>query len=200
MARFVLATARLVTLALALLAALPAAGQQRPVLRPTRDLAVVYRVQATGPTGQPEARTVRMYWTGQGSRLRLEADGQPGFALVDFAAGRMRMVMPAQKAYAEVTFDRDHAPGLNIPANATVERGGSDTVAGVGCTVWTVRGPQGGGTACITDDGLLLRVSGSQPGQAAALEAVSVAYGPQPASLFTLPGGLRQIAPPAAPQ
>ncbi len=200
MARFMLATARLATLGLALLAALPAAAQQRPVLRPTRDLAVVYRVQAAGPAGEAETRTVRMYWTGQGSRLRLEADGQPGFALVDYAAGRMQMVMPAQKAYAEVAFDRDHAPGLHIPANATVERGGNDSVAGVGCTIWAMRGPEGGGTACITDDGLLLRVRGSQPGQAAALEAVSVTYGPQPASLFALPGGLRQVAPPAAPQ
>ncbi len=190
MARWMLAAA-----GLALLAALPAEGQQRPLLRPTRDLAAVYHVQATGPNGEAETRTVRMYWTGKGTRMRLETEGQPGFALVDFTAGRMMMVMLPQKAYAEATFDADHAPGLNIPPNAAIERGGSDTVAGIVCVDWTVRGPQGGGTACITDDGLLLRVRGAQPGQAAAMEAVSVTYGPQPASLFTLPEGLQKVSP-----
>jgi hypothetical protein len=76
-----------------------------------------------------------------------------------------------------------------------INRVGKDTVAGVVCTVWDVRGPRGGGTACITADGLLLRVQGSQPGEAPAMEAVSVAYGPQPADLFTLPAGLHQVAP-----
>ena len=191
MARWTLATA-----ALAVLSALPAAAQDRPILRPTRDLAVVYRVQATGPNGQAETRTVRMYWTSQGTRLRLETEGQPGFGLVDYGAGRMTMVMLPQKAYAEVTFDADHAPGLNIPPGAAVDRSGTATVAGTACTEWTVRGPQGGGTACITSDGLVLRVSGAQPGEAPAMEAVSVAYGPQPASLFALPSGLHRIEPP----
>lgn len=186
----------LATAALAILAALPAAAQDRPILRPTRDLAVVYQVQAAGPNGEAETRTVHMYWTSQGTRLRLETDGQPGFGLVDYTAGRMTMVMLSQKAYAEATFDANHAPGLNIPPGAAIDRSGSDTVAGLACTEWTVKGPQGGGTACITNDGLVLRVRGPEPGQPAAMQAVSVAYGPQPASLFTLPPGLRQVAPP----
>jgi len=190
MARWTLATA-----GLAMLLASPAAGQDRPIMRPTRDLAVVYHVQAAGPNGAAETRTVHMYWSGKGTRLRLETDGQSGFGLVDYAAGRMTMVNLPQKAYAEVTFDADHAPGLNIPPGAQIDRSGSDTVAGLACSEWTVRGPQGGGTACITNDGLVLRVRGAQPGETAAMEAVSVAYGPQPASLFTLPGGLRQVAP-----
>jgi len=190
MARWTLATA-----ALATLVALPAAGQQRPILRPTRDLTAEYRVLAPGPNGEPQTRTIRMYWTGHGTRLRLETEGQPDYALVDYAAGRMTMVMLSQKAYAEVTFDADHAPGLNIPPGATLDRAGKDTIAGSTCTEWQMKGPQGGGTACITDDGLLLRIRGEQPGQAAPMEAVSVAYGAQPASLFAVPAGLRQVAP-----
>jgi Domain of unknown function (DUF4412) len=191
MVRWTLATA-----GLAMLVTLPAAGQERPIMRPTRDVAVVYHVQAAGPSGEPETRTVQMYWTGQGTRLRLQTDGQPGFGLVDYAAGRMTMVMLPQKAYAVVTFDADHAPGLNIPPGAVINRSGSDTVAGVACTEWTLQGPQGGGTACITKDGLMLRVRGAQPGEPAAMVAVSVAYGPQPAGLFTLPAGLHEVAPP----
>jgi hypothetical protein len=190
MVRWTLATA-----GLAMLVTLPAAGQDRPITRPTRDLAVVYHVQAAGPNGEPETRTVQMFWTGQGTRLRLQSDGQPGFGLVDYAAGRMTMVMPPQKAYAVMTFDADHARGLNIPTGAVINRSGSDTVAGVACTEWTVRGPKGGGTACITNDGLVLRVGSAQPGQPAAMLAVSVTYGPQPADLFTLPAGFHEVTP-----
>jgi hypothetical protein len=190
MARWTLATA-----ALATLVALPAAGQERPILRPTRDLTAEYHVQAPGPNGEPQTRTIRMYWTGQGTRLRLETEGQPDYALIDYAARRMTMVMLSQKSYAEVMFDADHAPGLNIPTGATIDRAGKDTIAGFTCTEWQMKGPQGGGTACITDDGVLLRIRGDQPGQAAAMEAVSVTYGAQPASLFAVPSGLRQVAP-----
>jgi hypothetical protein len=172
-----------------------AAAQERPLLRPSRDVEAAYRVQSAGSNGQAETRTVRMYWTGQGSRMRLETEGQPGFVLIDFDHQRATMVMLARKIYAEMKFDAEHAPGLHIPPGATVDRVGSDTVAGIACTEWQIKGSQGGGTACITNDGLLLRVRGSQPGEPVALEAVSVTYAPQPASLFTLPDGLRQVAP-----
>jgi hypothetical protein len=181
---------------LAILLASPAVGQDRPLLRPTHDVAAVYRVQAAGPNGAPETRTMHMYWAGGGARLRMETEGEPGFAVVDFPAGRMTMVNPPEKAYAQVTFDADHAPGLNFPPGTAINRAGNQTVSGVVCTVWDVRGPQGGGTVCITGDGLLLSLQGSQPGAAPIMLAVSVVYGPQPANLFTLPPGLHQVAPP----
>lgn len=181
--------------ALAIMTALPASAQDRPLLRPVRDVAVTYRVEATGAQGQPIGRTIRMYWTGKGSRMRLEVEGQPGFALVDFAADRTTLVVPAQHAYAEVPFDPARAPGLDIPPGVSMTKGPVDTVAGTPCTEWSMRGPQGGGRACITGDGLLLRVSGERSDLPNALEAVSVAYGPQPPALFTVPAGLTRIAP-----
>jgi hypothetical protein len=181
--------------ALSAVTALPASAQDRPLLRPVHDVAVTYRVEATGPQGQQVERSIRMYWTGQGSRMRLEVEGQSGFALVDFAADRTTLVIPAQHAYAEVPFDPARAPGLDIPPGVSMTKGPVDTVAGTPCTEWSMRGPQGGGSACIPGDGLLLRVSGEKSKRPNALEAVLVAYGPQPAALFTVPAGLTRIAP-----
>lgn len=179
---------------LAMLAAVPGWAQERPATRPSDDVAVTYRVQATTPAGAPEARTIHMYWTGHGSRLRLETEGQPSFALIDFTASRATMVMLPRKVYMQVPFDPQHAPGLDIPPDATVARLSSDNVAGTSCTIWEMRGPKGGGTACIAADGLLLRVRGLNDGPPA-LEAVAVAYGPQPASLFEVPAGVQPLKP-----
>lgn len=179
-------------LAVVALVASGAVAQERPAVRPSDDVAVVYRVQGTNPNNEPEARTVRMFWTGQGSRMRMEMEGQPGFALVDFVANRMTMVLITQQSYLQVPFDPQHAPGLDIPAGVTMTRSGTDRIAGTPCTLWDMRGQQGSGTACIAGDGLLLRVSGLSGG-AAALEAVSVSYGAQPASLFALPAGLHPL-------
>ncbi len=175
--------------------ALPAQAQERPSVRPQQDVAVSYRVQQVGQQGEAVARTIQMYWTGQGSRLRLEVEGQPGFVLVDFATDRTTLVMPGQHLYAEMPFDPAHAPGLDIPPGVALTKGGVESVAGVRCTDWTMHGPQGGGTACITGDGVLLRVRGEAASQPSALEALSVAYGPQPAALFTVPPGLKAVVP-----
>jgi hypothetical protein len=172
-----------------------AAAQDRPAIRPSRDVAVLYRAQGPSANGTPEAHGIRMFWTDQGRRLRLEMEGAPGFALVDFVTNRMTMVMMPQKLYLELPFDPGHAPGLDIPANVAMQRMGDDTVASTACTVWKMTGERGGGTACITSDGLLLRVRGAASGQSAALEAVSVAYGPQSPDLFAVPSGFRALTP-----
>ncbi|HEX5326402.1 MAG TPA: hypothetical protein VFW75_07015 [Acetobacteraceae bacterium] len=179
---------------LALGPAVPGWAQQRPATRPSEDVAAAYRVQATKPTGETEAHTIRMYWTGHGNHLRLEVDGQSSFELIDFATSRATLVLPVQKSYMVVPFDPQHAPGLDIPPDATVTRRSSDSIAGTPCTVWEMRGPQGGGTACIAADGLVLQVRGLGAGPPA-LEAISVAYGPQPANLFEVPTGLHPLKP-----
>jgi len=176
--------------------AVPAAAQERPAVRPQHDVAVTYRADGTDANGRPETHQIRMSWTDQGRRMRLEMAGQPGFALVDFAASRMTMVLLQQHSFIELPFDPQHAPGLDIPASVSMTRAGTDTVAGTPCTLWDMKGPQGAGTACITEDGLTLRLrEAGVSGSPAALEAVSVAYGPQPADLFTVPPGLHPIMP-----
>jgi len=187
-----------VVAAATLFAATAAAAGERPAVRPSHDVAVSYRIEAAGPGGAPVSSEVRMYWTGQGTHLRLEMAGQPGYALIDFTANRMTFVIGAKQAFVELPFDPRAAPGLNIPADVTMTPAGNDSVAGQPCVVWDMRGPQNSGRACITQDGLVLQVHGGGDGQPA-LEATSVAYGPQPPSLFTIPAGFKPVSPGSVP-
>lgn len=86
-----------------------------------------------------------------------------------------------------------------VPATGTgYERRGTDTVAGVPCTLWQTTDLRGSVVlACITADGVLLRASvGGHP----VIEAKTVTYGPQPASLFAVPEGYHVVQhPPAGP-
>ncbi len=67
-------------------------------------------------------------------------------------------------------------------------------MAGQTCEVWRLTGPHGTGKACITSDGLVLRAVGSMDEAGTGrLEAVSVTYGPQPASLFAPPPDFRRM-------
>ena len=179
-------------LAGALLALAPvASAAERPALQPTRDVAVEYRVEAAAAA---PPQVIRMWWTDHGGELRIELAGQPSYVLADFKTAQMTMVLPPRKTVLEIPLDPRVAPGFIIPDDVEMTRRGTDIVAGTGCTLWDLRGKSGTGRACITADGLLLRADGHLGGRAAGtIEAVSVAYGAQPAALFALPQGFRRM-------
>jgi hypothetical protein len=182
--------------ALLSLAAVPAAAAaDGPLLHPSRDVAVVYHVEGTPAAGGPaQIHTIRMFWGDGGEALRVELDTQPVVALIDFKRQRMEMLLPTKQVVLDAPLDSRLVPGFVIPPGATAKRAGGDTVAGQGCTVWNLSGPQGGGTACVTADGVVLRAEGSAAHQGAGrLEATSVTYAPQPASLFVPPPGFRRM-------
>lgn len=187
---FILGGAALLSLA----ASGPASADQ-PLMRPTRDVAVVYRVQGTPAGGGPaQTHAIRMFWGDGGQELRVELDTQPVVALIDFKRQRMEMVLPAQRVVLDAALDPGLVPGFVMPPGATATRGGTDTVAGQGCTVWHLTGPRGAGTACITGDGVVLRAEGSAAHEGSGrLEAVSVTYAPQPDALFAPPPGFRRM-------
>ena len=178
------------------LLALTAHAAERPQLRPSHDVAVTYRLQTVAPDGSPASRTVQMYWTAQGTRLRLDSQSDAGYELIDYVSSQMTLILTARRVALSVPFDPHQAPGLNIPPNATITKSRADTVAGTPCIEWTIKAAQYTAGACITQDGLVLRLS-SAAIAAPALEAISVSYGPQPPSLFSIPPGYRQITAPA---
>ncbi len=184
---------RWVAASLVMLLATPVVAQERPAVRPTHDVSVTYRLRGVDPNGRPESRQIHMSWTDQGRRMRLEMEGQSDFALVDYETSHITMVMLQRELYVALPFDPRHPPGLDIPADVSMTEAGTDMVAGTRCVVWHLNGPLAG-TACITPDGLPLRLRTTATGEAA-MEAVSVAYGPQPANLFTVPAGLHAIEP-----
>jgi hypothetical protein len=168
----------------------------RPSVHPSHDVAVTYRIQTAEPNGATAIGTIQMYWTSQGTLLRLDSQNNTGYMLIDYAASQMTLILYAQKVALNVSFDPHLAPGLNIPPDATITRSGADTVAGTPCTEWTMQAAQYAAHACITQDGLVLRL-GRAAHAPPALEAVSVSYGHQPPSLFSIPPGYKQIMAPA---
>ena len=184
--------------ALALLAALPAAAEERPLLQPSRDVAVTYRVVG----GQAAGRSLRMAWLAAARKLRVEAPGMQGWSVIDQKAQRMLVVMERERAVVEVP----PATGSTLlptepPANARFSRGGTATIAGLPCTVWTYEDGRARGETCLTADGVMLRSSGSLGEQAGTVEAVTVSYGPQDPARFQAPPGYRNLTlPPGALQ
>ena len=73
-------------------------------------------------------------------KLRVELRGQPVVALIDFKRQRMGMLFEPGKIFFETKLDPRVVPGFVLPADANVTRAGTDTVAGMGCTVWDLSG------------------------------------------------------------
>ena len=186
--------------ALGLAMAAPAAADDHPpVMRPSRDVVVEYHVAGV-TAGQHRSDTVRMYFTDHGMKLRIEPVGQPGYSIVDRSAARMVMVMTQQHIYMEVPYDPQRVMAFE-GKDTTFTRVGTDTVAGIGCTVYDAKRSDRSGQVCLSDDGLLLRAKSDDPAQAGGgLEATSVTYGPQPASLFAPPPDFQKMDIPAMPR
>ncbi|OFW98986.1 MAG: hypothetical protein A3E78_00625 [Alphaproteobacteria bacterium RIFCSPHIGHO2_12_FULL_63_12] len=76
--------------------------------------------------------------------------------------------------------------GVDPAAEAIAKRTGTDNVAGLSCAVWEFEAAAAPGSACVTRDGIVLRVIS---GGATALEAKSIERGPQDPALFAPPAG-----------
>lgn len=166
------------------LAALVLAAAQTPPPRylPTRDVRVTYRLDLTGP--HPEQAVLR--FDAASGRARIDA-GPLAYAIVDRPAGQLTLVVDAFRSFVRRPFDAAAGYGLGIDAGARFTQGERDTVAGVGCRVWSVRAARGEATACLTPDGVILRARFSGARGGGAIEATEVAYAPQPAAMFAVP-------------
>jgi hypothetical protein len=175
----------------------PALADSPPLFRPNKDVAVQYRLpDGGGAGGNSQAKSVTMYFTDHGDKMRFDAGDGQGYVVVDNAAKRTTVVMNERKIYIEHQMDPASSPMMSM-ADAVFTRTGSDTVAGLPCTVYQVVHHDVKGEACLTDDGLLLRSRGGSGGDQRMMEAVKVTYAPQPAALFAPPAGFRQVEMPA---
>ncbi|MGI3778833.1 MAG: hypothetical protein ACRYGC_16200 [Janthinobacterium lividum] len=185
---------------LAVLCLPPAArAEAPPLLIPTRDVDVVYRMPpppgaAATPATTP-APTQRLRWRVADRRLRVDPPGEGVFMIVDYAAHSMEMV----EIGARQVIDMPPPPGLGAaaPSGARFERLGQASVADTACTEWRTTDMQGAAaTVCLTPDGVLLRAAS---GSRVMAEATRVSYAPQDTILFRVPDGYRHVAPAAAP-
>jgi hypothetical protein len=106
--------------------------------------------------------------------------GSDNWMVLDFRSHRMSLVHDG----SHEVLDAPAPPEANGTGFA---RAGDDVVAKVACTLWRTVDTRGAATlACYTSDGVLLRASS---GGKVVMEAVSVVYAAQDASLFQPPAG-----------
>jgi hypothetical protein len=183
-------------LALALVTPVAAWAQVYPTIVPERPVAVTYDLSstATGPLRieafADPARQVARLQLGQGA----------DYLLLDRAAERVMLVSPDKGLIFVVSSAGMLHRRLGPDSGLRFSRTGRRRIAGEGCTVWSVVGPSGSGTACITRDGVVLEGmgQGDRPddhGQIPSghLLATAVSYAPLPAALFVPPPGLQEV-------
>jgi hypothetical protein len=187
-------------LVLALLAVTaPALADDRPMIHPSRDVAVEYRSLGAqqGPAAEPGA-VVTMRFSSKSGRIRIDGPGGRGYAILDPGTGQMTMVMEERHMYIARPAD----PGMIAMFQATsgsFKKVGSDTVAGVACAVYDATFNDHSGQICLTDDGVMLRARSADPDRQRELEAVTVSYADQPPDLFEIPAGYQKLEMPNLP-
>jgi hypothetical protein len=183
-----LQTVRLIV-ALAMVAAtapLRAQGEP-PENAPTRDVDIT--LQITRPGAAPIVE--RRRWS---ARLHLRrVDGPDSAATIfDQSKSELTLLNPANRTYR--TLQGPAAKRMSPPKGTSVKRGNEAKIAGLACTDWSWVDGIETHTACLTPDGVLLRLI--VDGRVVA-EARSVRYAPQPPELFEIPPG---YAPALAPE
>jgi hypothetical protein len=171
------------------LGALPALAQDRPPIYPTRDVAITYRV--TGGQAQGGMPAMTMSWLSAAQTMRIDMAGM-GYMVADHRNQRGFMVMDQMRMIMDIPMQQALQQAGPSP-NAAYRRTGSDTVAGLACTVWSYQDGGNAGTACVTADGVMLRAQGSSQGQSGGMEATQVAYGTQDPARFQRPAGYQSM-------
>lgn len=167
------------------LGAAPAWAEDAPALSASRDVTVTYT-----QVGRGAPRDLKISQRAGASVMRVETAGQPGYVLVDRQSQRASAVMESQGYYIDMSANRVPQEGQWPDDKISFTRGKDEQIAGLGCTNWDYKTARGSGTACVTADGVLLRIlalSGN------GLEARQVSYEPQSPSRFSAPPGLRKL-------
>jgi hypothetical protein len=162
--------------------------EQEPLTTPTRDVDITYQI--TRP-GQP-AIVERRRWLA--SKQLRRVDGSDNFPTIfDQKTGEFTLLNTANHTYRILD-----APKRMSPQKGTaLKRGGESKVAGLSCIDWSWMDDTELHMACLTPDGVLLRLVAD--GQVVA-EARSVLYAPQPPELFEVPPGYEPaLAPEGSP-
>ncbi len=150
---------------------------ESPQLLPTRDVDITYDV--TRP-GQPKIRE-RVRWLAAEQLERIDGPDRSA-TIFDRKAHEVTLLTPRNHSYRKLEGTARQPPE---PASGTaLKRGDEAVVGGLHCTEWTWTDDVETHTACITADGVLLRLV--TDGQTI-MQARSVHYGRQGPELFQVP-------------
>jgi hypothetical protein len=173
----------------------PALAQERPVMVPSKDTTVDYQME--GRSGGP--RSMRMMYSAGGKMIRIDMPGQKGYVVMNRDAHRMMIVMAEAHRYME----HDLPPGQRDPFDMgngqKFTKKGTETIAGMRCTVWEATGEHPG-NGCVTDDGIVLRGESAPPnGEKSRLIATAVSVAPIAPDMFAAPTGFAKMDIPSMP-
>jgi hypothetical protein len=179
---------------------LGALGQaaDHPLQLPTGDVTVVYQFDKVPMDGPHK---LKLTYTDAGQRVRadlfrwMEAKYPYRSTIFDRPANRLITVEPERRAYIEREIGSSDNPGEFIKPDIHFARQGTATVTHATCTEWVVTAPGKANdqdTACVTDDGVVLRVASKRP-SVASLTAIDVHYGAPPNDVFDPPAGFRKV-------
>lgn len=158
---------------------LPSWADEQPLLVPTRDVDITYDVSRPQ---RPKSRE-RVRWLASEHLERIDGADR-STTILDRKGGEVTLLTPASRTYRKL----GGAPrGPMEPEPGTVlKRGGESVIAGLRCVDWSWTEEAERHTACLTDDGVLLRLVVDAD---TLMQARSVSYGPQRAELFQVPLG-----------
>lgn len=155
----------------------PAPVGAKPTMLPTRDVDVTYDLKDQG-----QVLHQRMRWDVKDKLLRVDPPVAGLYTIQDFGRNVMDVVRDQDRIVLEMPASRMVLPGAD---GGTFSLLGEDKVAGLDCTEWQLKDPGGLETQlCVTADGVLLRL---RAGERVLLQASSVAFATQPASVFQPP-------------
>jgi YD repeat-containing protein len=181
-----------------LLAALliaPAQAAEHPVFLPRRDMAATYVLAAPGRADA----TYELQYDAAGERARITDPLRGLTVLADLPSGRAELVVAALHAVVEAPEISGLAAQIRDAGGARFLPLGTGRYAGLACDEYEVLAAQGSGTACLTQDGVILHFAGRDAHGAARVTAVSVRFERQPDAFFEVPAGYsRLVLPPGA--
>jgi hypothetical protein len=173
----------------------------RPLQLPNSDVEVVYRFDKVPMNGPHK---LKVTYTEAGQRVRvdlfrwIEAKYPYRSTIFDRPADRLITVEPERRAYSEATIGSTGNPGEFVKTDMHLKRQDTATVEHATCTEWRVDAPgkdNDQDTACVTDDGVVLRLASKRP-SIASLTAIDIHYGAPPDGVFDLPAGFHKETPP----
>jgi hypothetical protein len=165
----------------------PRAEESQPEVLPTRDVDISYQIT------RPNQPTIieRRRWSANGHLQRVDGPDK-ATTIFDRNKGEFTLLNPANRTFRKL----EGAPRMPMaPQNGTaLKRGGESVVTGLSCVDWSWTDGTETHAACLTPDGVLLRLV--IDGQTV-MQAGSVSYGPQRSELFQVP---TDYAPALAPE
>ena len=154
-----------------------------------------YRAEATINGEDGQSLPVVMIRSGNKVRMEMNAAGQGGMVVVNNADTQENFVLMTRDGQtyaiqADPSQYDNPIDNWNAEYASTATRTGDCSVAGENGAAWTRDVEGQPHTACVTQDGIILRAT---EGERVVWETTSVQRGPQDAALFTIPEGVQTM-------